>query len=96
MLKSIGMGNRAFRRMIAYECASYALRGFAIGFILAALASFGLYQAMTISYSTYEFQLPWAQIGLSVVVILAVILASVTYALRRTRAASVVEALRTE
>ena len=40
MLKSIGMGNRAFRHMIAYECASYALRGFIIGFVVAALASF--------------------------------------------------------
>ena len=58
MLKSIGMGNRAFRRMIAYECASYALRGFVIGFVLAVFASFGLYQSMALSYSTYEFQLP--------------------------------------
>ena len=96
MLKSIGMGNRAFRRMIAYECASYALRGFVIGFVLAAFASFGLYQSMALSYSTYEFQLPWLQIGVSAVIVLAVILVSVAYALARTRAASIVEALRTE
>ena len=96
MLKSIGMGNRAFRRMIAYECASYALRGFVIGFVLAAFASFGLYQAMALSYSTYEFQLPWLQIGVSAAIVLVVILVSVAYALARTRAASIVEALRAE
>ena len=96
MLKSIGMGNRAFRRMIAYECASYALRGFIIGFVVAALASFGLYQSMMLSYTTYEFSLPWLQVGIAVVVVAAVILASVTYALRRTNAASVVDALRAE
>ena len=94
MLKSIGMGNRAFRCMIAYECASYALRGLVIGFVLAAFATFGLYQAMMLSYSTYEFTLPWLQVGVSVAVVAAVILMSVAYALRRTRAASVVEALR--
>lgn len=96
MLKSIGMGNRAFRRMIAYECASYALRGFIIGFAVAALASFGLYQSMMLSYTTYEFSLPWLQVGIAVVVVAAVILASVAYALRRTNAASVVDALRAE
>ncbi len=96
VLRSIGMGGRAFRRMIAYECASYALRGFLIGFALAALASVGLYQAMALSYSTYEFQLPWPQIGISLVVVLAVILVSVAYALRRCSSSNVVEALRAD
>ena len=96
VLRSIGMGGRAFRRMIAYECASYALRGFLIGFALAALASVGLYQAMALSYSTYEFQLPLPQIGISLVVVLAVILVSVAYALRRCSSSNVVEALRTD
>lgn len=96
MLKSIGMGNRAFRRMIAYECASYALRGFAIGFVLALLTTFGLYQSMMLSYSTYEFQLPWLQIGVSVLVVAVVIMVSVAYALTRARTSSVVDALRTE
>ncbi len=94
MLKSVGMGNRAFRRMITYECASYAVRGFLIGSALALLVSWGLYQSMMLSDSTYEFHLPWVQIGIAVVVVIAVIVASVMYALRRTRTASVVEALR--
>ena len=49
---------------------------------------------MMLSYSTYTFTLPWLQIGLSVIVIAAVILVSVVYALRRSRTASVVESLR--
>lgn len=96
VLRSIGMGGRAFRRMIAYECASYALRGLALGFALALVANVGLYEAMALSYSTYEFALPWPQIALSVVAVLAVIAVSVAYALRRCGAAGVVEALRSE
>ncbi|MBM6777917.1 ABC transporter permease [Collinsella tanakaei] len=94
MLKSIGMGDSAFRRMIAYECASYALRGFMIGFAIAALATFGLYQSMVISYSTYEFSLPWPQVGISVLAVAVVIAASVAYALARNRSWSIVESLR--
>ena len=96
VLRSIGMGGRAFRRMIAYECASYALRGLVIGFALALVTNVGLYEAMALSYSTYEFALPWPQIGLSVVAVLAVIAVSVAYALRRCGAAGVVEALRSD
>lgn len=96
MLKSIGMGNRAFRRMIAYECASYALRGFAIGCVLALFASFGFYQAMMLSYSTYEFHLPLAQTGVALAIVLAVILVSVVYALRKSQSANIVESLRAD
>ena len=70
------------------------MRGFLIGSALALLVSWGLYQSMMLSYSTYEFHLPWVQIGIAVVVVIAVIVASVMHALRRTRTASVVEALR--
>lgn len=96
VLRSIGMGGRAFRRMIACECASYALRGFLIGLALATLASYGLYQAMALSYSTYEFSLPWLQVGVSVAVVLVVILVSVVYALRRAGSSNLVEALRAD
>ncbi|OUP10089.1 ABC transporter permease [Collinsella sp. An2] len=94
VLKSIGMGNRAFHRMIAYECTSYALRGFAIGLALAAVVAAFLYQSMQLSFTTYQLGLPWTHVALSAAIVLAVIVVSVAYALRRSRAASVVEALR--
>ncbi len=94
VLKSIGMGDRAFRRMIAYECASYALRGFAIGFVLSCVVAVLMGNAMQQSFSTFTTSLPWPQVGISAGVVLAVILVSVAYALHRCRVASVVEALR--
>ena len=96
VLKSVGMGNRAFRGMIAYECASYAVRGFAVGFVIALAAAVGLYQSMALSYATYEFGLPWLQIGISAAVIVAVILASVAFALHQARSSSIVDALRAD
>lgn len=94
VLKSIGMGDAAFRRMIAYECASYALRGFAGGFVLALIVHALLYRTMIDAFTTFSFALPWLQVGTAAGIVLIVILVSVVYALHRCRAASVVEALR--
>ena len=76
--------------------AVYLVGGFLIGLAVAALASYGLYQAMALSYSTYEFSLPWLQVGVSVAVVLVVILVSVVYALRRAGSSNLVEALRAD
>ena len=94
VLKSIGMGDRTFRRMIAYECASYAVRGFVIGFVLSSVVAVLLGRAMGGSFVTFTMQMPWLQVALSAGIVLAVILVSVAYALHQCRASSVVEALR--
>lgn len=94
VLKSIGMGESAFRRMIAYECASYALRGFAVGIALAAVAAAFLTRAMAYSFTTFALEPPVAETAAAAGIVLAVIAVSAAYALRRSHAASVVEALR--
>ena len=98
VLKSAGMGPAAFRRMIAYECGSYAWRGLAIGLVLATAVAFLLYQAMRYSFYGLTFTLPWAwvagAVAGAVAVVLGVLLVSVLYALRKSRSDSIVEALR--
>lgn len=94
VLKSIGMDESAFRRMIAYECASYALRGFAVGLALAAVAAAFLTRAMAYSFTTFTLEPPIAETAAAAGIVLAVIAVSAAYALRRSHAASVVEALR--
>ena len=94
VLRSIGMGTGAFRRMIAYECASLALRGFIIGTALSVLAAWGLWQSMSLSFRGYGFALPLGHLALAGGIILAVIAVSTVYALKKSRIDSVVEALR--
>lgn len=96
VLRSTGMGNRAFARMLAYECASYAIRGLVVGLAVAIAVAFLLYQATTQSFTGLAFTLPWPYIGAAVAVVLAVLVLSVAYALHRARAGSIVEALRTD
>ena len=94
VLQSAGMGPAAFRRMIAFECGSYAWRGLAIGLVLATGVAYLLWQSMRYSFYGMDFTLPWAWVAGAVAVVLGVLLVSVVYALRKSRADSIVEALR--
>lgn len=94
VLKSVGMSERSFRRMIAYECASYALRGFAVGLALALIAAAFLNSAMSISFTTFTLEPPVPEIVVSALIVLAVIALSVAFALRRSDASNIVEGLR--
>ena len=94
VLKSVGMGNRAFARMLTYECVSYAVRGLLIGLAAAAAVAWALHQATAMTFAGTTFSLPWSYVGAAVGVVLAVLALSVAYALARARAGSIVEALR--
>ena len=94
-LRSAGMGERAFRRMIFFECSDLAVRGFAIGLVLSLLVDFLLWDATTRSMAM-EFPVPWGHLALAFAVVTAVLAASVAYALRKTHALNLVEALRAD
>ena len=95
-LRSAGMGERAFRRMILAECADYALRGLVLGTTLALVVELVLWRAMSLSVSGLAFAVPWGHLALAFGVVVAVLAASVAYALRKTHALNLVEALRAE
>lgn len=94
VMKSVGMGNRAFRSMVAAECVRFSVRGLVPGLAVAVLVSFGLYQAIALSMCGLEFVLPWGYMALSVALVLAALALSVAYGLHRCKASNVVEALR--
>lgn len=94
MLKSIGMGNRAFWRMIALECLSYAWRGLALGLALGGIATFSIYRAMTMSFAGLDFVVPTGWVIAAVAVVVLVLALSTVYALRKSRAESIVQTLR--
>ena len=96
VLKSVGMGDRAFARMLVCECASYALRGLVVGLVASVLVAWALYQALGIAFEGVGFTLPWAYIGAAVALVLVVLAISVAFALRKGHAANVVEALRSD
>lgn len=96
VLRSVGLGQSGFRRMIALECADHAVRGLAYGLALALLADYGLYRMMSLSFEGFGVALPWSHIALSVALVVAVLAASTVYALRKSHAMNLVDSLRAE
>lgn len=94
VLKSVGMDNRAFNRMIAWECLRYGGRALMGGLAVSALISYLMYLALGESIDGLAFTLPWGSIAAAALVILAATAASTAYGLRRANTNSVVEALR--
>lgn len=94
VMRSVGLGNSAFRRMIACECIGYGVRGLVPGIIISTLVAYLLYDAMTQSVQGLTFTLPWTHIGIAVALVVIVMAASVAYGMRRCRTDSIVDALR--
>ena len=95
VLQSVGLGPRGFRRMLVAECASYALRGLGFGLVFSGgvVCLFWLELRSTMGV---PFELPWGYMAGAVAGVVAVLGLSVAYALRRSHALNIVEALRAD
>lgn len=96
VLESVGMGPRDFRRMLVAECASYAARGLAMGLIVSTGVVWAFWMFFTRMAEGLPFVLPWGHVAAACAGVVGVLAVSVAYALRRSHALNIVEALRAE
>ena len=96
VLRSVGMGERSLRRMLAYECARTAAWGLALGLAVALAFDLWVYARGGISVRSLGFVVPWAHVAGAVVLVALVLIASCAYALRRLRTVPLLDALRAD
>ena len=95
MLRSVGMEERAFNRMMRLECALCGARALALGLPLAVLFSYGVYRGVfSGDAGAGSFSLPLGSMLVSVLSVLAVIFAAMMYAVKRIRRENIIDALR--
>lgn len=95
MLKSIGLSQKGFRRMMNYECIIYGVRSLMWGLPASALLTYIIY---SISGHVYEssFYIPWYSIVIAVGSVFAVVFATMLYATNKIRRDNPIDALKTE
>jgi putative ABC transport system permease protein len=95
MLRSVGMSDLNFNKMMRFECAFYGMRALLIGLPLAVASSWLIYKGMFIGGAdNINFVLPWASIGISVFSVLLVIFVTMRYAVSKIRKENIIDALR--
>ena len=93
VLRSVGMGERALRRMLAYECVRTAAWGLALGLATALAFDLWVYARGGISVRSLGFVVPWAHVAGAVALVALVLLASCAYALRQLRSVPLLDAV---
>ena len=94
VMKSVGLSDGQFRRLVANECAHFGIAGLVPGLVVSAGVSWLLWAMVFQSMRGLGFALPWGYVALSVALTAAAMGISVAYGMRRCRADNVVEALR--
>lgn len=95
MLRSVGMTPGSFRKMIRYESIFYGLKGLLYGLPLSFMMAYILF-SINRTVIDFAFSLPWKSYVAAVLMILAIVLATMLYASAKVRKENIVEALKEE
>ena len=95
MLKSVGMTQKGFRRMMNYECLLYGSKALLLGLPVSCGITYLIYRAVTTAYET-SFHLPWAAIGIVVLSVFLVVFATMMYAMSKVKKDNLIDALKNE
>ncbi|MDO5549244.1 MAG: ABC transporter permease [Eubacteriales bacterium] len=97
MLRSVGMSDRDFNRMMCFECVLYGAQTMLWGLPLSVLLSVLIYRGMILGGAfalTYVF--PWDSIAISVSGVFLIVLITMLYVTSKIRKENIIDALRDE
>lgn len=95
MLKSVGMTQRGFNRMMNFECLLYGVKSLMYGLPVALGLTYLMYLSVDASYET-KFYMPWVPVVIAVGSVFLVVFATMMYAMSRVRRDNPIDALKSE
>ncbi|AGX43081.1 ABC transporter permease [Clostridium saccharobutylicum] len=95
MLRSVGMSERDFQKMMNFECAFYGMRALLFGLPIAAISSWLIYKGMFVGGAdNIDFVFPWVSMVISVFSVLFIVFITMLYATRKIKKENIIDALR--
>ena len=95
MLKSMGMTNRGFNKIMIYECLFYGIKalifGLPVSFGVTYLIYKGVMQGVDIAFS-----LPWASIAIAIFSVFFIVFITMIYSINKVKKENTIEALKFE
>ena len=95
VLKSIGMTDKEFRKMINFESLFYGLKALIFGIPIGILLSYFIYAAITNMFETV-YKLPYIAILISIVFVFLVIWTTMRYSLKKAEKLNIIDTIRNE
>ncbi len=93
MLRSTGMDQRGFRRMMCYECLLYGLKGMLLGLPVSLFVNWRIYCAVGKGWET-GFYLPWPSYLIAIFSVFAVVGSTMIYSMRKVKQENIVDELK--
>lgn len=95
MLKSIGMTNGEFKKMIGLESLMYCTKALIIGIPLGLLGAFLIYKAFA-TENDMNFMMPWMSIIISIIVVYILVSLIMYFSLKKTKKQNIIETIRND
>ena len=95
MLKSVGMTQKGFHRMMNYECLLYGSKALMLGLPVSCGITYLMYRSINQAYET-AFRLPWAAVGIAVMSVFLVVFATMIYSMSKVKKDNPIDALKNE
>ena len=93
VLKSIGMTEKQFKKMINYESLLYGLKALIFGLPVGLAISYWLYTETGNVFSS-EYHFPFKAVGICVVFVFAIIFITMRYAVQKSKNQNTIEMIR--
>ena len=94
MLRSVGMSDRDFQKMMNYECAFYGMRTLLFGLPITGILSWLIYKGLVMGGGDIRFVFPWGSIGISVFSVFIIVFITMLYAISKIKRENIIDALR--
>lgn len=94
MLRSVGMTDRDFNKMMIFECILYGSRSLLLGVPAAGIISWLIYQGMTKGGAEIAFHFPWSSLLISILGVFLIVMITMFYAVDKIKKENIIEALR--
>lgn len=95
MLKSVGMTEKDFNKMMNFECILYGAKSLLLGLPTSCVISFIIYKLIS-NAMDISFRLPWLAMGIATLSVFLVVFATMLYAMHKIKKENPIDALKNE
>ncbi len=95
MLKSVGMTQKGFNKMMNFECLLYGSKALLLGLPVSSGITYLIYMVVSGGFET-TYHLPWVAIGISVLSVFLVVFATMIYSMSKIKKENPIDALKNE